>query len=162
MSWKWWTLGFLLVCAACIAVALMIYEAGAEAGRDEVRVAWEQQRKADAAHMARLAQQARENEQGLQRAADQIRRTKDAEISRLDAAHAAAVRELRKRASRPADYMPAAPQVAGTGPAPSCSADQLFREDAAAALGIAADADTVRASLTECRAQYEAAQKAME
>jgi hypothetical protein len=162
MSWKWWMLGSLLACATLAAVVWLIYEAGAEAGRDEVRMAWGRQRAADAAHMARLAQQARENEQGLQRAADQIRRSKDEEITRLAAAHAAAVRELRKRPERPADHMPAAPQVAGTGPAASCSADQLYREDAAAALGIAADADTVRASLTECRAQYEAAQKAME
>jgi hypothetical protein len=162
MSWKWWTLGFLLVCAVCIAVALMIYEAGAEAGRDEVRVAWEQQRKADAAHMARLNQQARENERGLQRAADQIRRTKDAEISRLDAAHAAAVRELRKRPERPADYLPGTATPAGTQPTTSCGGDRLFRDDGEFLAGLARSADEVGAALTECRAQYDAAQKAME
>lgn len=159
MTWKTWLLGLLTCCALLIGLMTAIYRSGAAAGRDEVMAQWSRQREADARTAARLADQARESERGLQAAADRIRREKDDEIGRLVARHDAAVERLRRRASRPADYMPAAAQAAGDQPAAGCGADQLYREDGAVALGIARDADITRAALMECRAAYGAARQ---
>lgn len=159
MTWKTWLLGLLTCCALLIGLMTAIYRSGAAAGRAEVMAQWSRQREADARTAARLADQARENERGLQAAADRIRREKDDEIGRLVARHDAALDSLRKRPSRPADYLPATSEAAGTGPAAGCGAEQLFRQDAEAAVGIARDADVVRLSLHECRSSYDAAQR---
>ncbi len=149
-----------LLLAAVLAVAgWAIHANGLAAGRAEIRAQWDKQRIADAAATVQAALQAREREQALQFTADKIRQEKNREIRHLSAARDAALRELRNRPERPANYLPAAHQDASHGPAAGCSADQLYREDAAVALGIARDADEVRAALMECRAAYDAARE---
>lgn len=154
MTWKLWLLGL----TACCGALTTAHWLGVRAGRAEVDAAWSRQRVVDAQATARLYEQARENERGLQAAATRIRREKDEEIHRLVVEYSTAIERLRKRADRPADYVPAPAEAAGAGPAAGCGADQLYREDAVAALGIARDADLVRAALNQCHEQYGAAQ----
>lgn len=152
----------MLIAAILTVAGWAIHASGLAAGRAEIQAQWDRQRIADASATVQAALHAREREQALQFAADKIRQEKTREIRRLSAAHDAAVRELRDRPGRPADYLPAADQAAGAGAAAGCGADQLFRQDAAVALGIARDADIARAALIECRAAYKAAQGADE
>ena len=147
-----------LLVAAILAIAgWVIHESGLAAGRAEIQAKWDQRRITDAAANVQAAMQARAREQALQSTADKIRQEKTREIADLNRRHAALVDSLRHRPDRPADYLPATAQAAGTGPAAGCGADQLYREDAAMALGIARDADLVRIALRQCHAQYQAA-----
>ena len=149
---------FILAVTTILAVLCwLIYDLGYTSGQNDVRADWEAQRAADAEANARAAKQAMEIEQGVMRHIDEIRRQHEKDIAAIDVRHAAAIERLRKRATRPSDYVPAAPEITGTEPAAGCGADRLFREDASALVRLAADADSVRASLTECRAAYEAA-----
>lgn len=137
----------------------MVYREGIKAGRDEVTVEWRADRIAQARANANLQQQAREREMVLRETIDMLKGEYGEKVQRITLERDAVVRELRRRAERPADYVPPAATAAGAEPAPSCSADQLFRQDAEVAVGIAADADTVRVSLMECRAAYDAARE---
>ncbi len=152
----------LLIAAALAIAGWAIHESGLDAGRAEIQSKWDQQRITDAAATVQANLQARAREQALQFAADKIRQEKTHEIADLNRRHAALIDSLRHRPDRPADYLPATTQAANTGPAASCGADQLFRQDAAVALGIARDADLVRIALQQCHAQYQAAADAAE
>jgi len=148
----------LLIAAILATAGWALHESGLAAGRAEVQAKWDQQRITDAAATVQAAMQARAREQALQSSADKIRQEKTREIADLNRRHAAALADsLRHRPDRPADYLPATAQAADTGPATGCGADQLFRQDAAVALGIARDADLVRIALQQCHAQYQAA-----
>ena len=152
----------LLIAAILATAGWAIHGFGLAAGRAEIQAKWDQQRITDAAANVQAAMQARAREQALQSTADKIRQEKTREIADLNRRHAALVDSLRHRPDRPADYLPATAQAAGTGPAAGCGADQLYREDAAMALGIARDADLVRIALRQCHAQYQAAGDAAE
>lgn len=157
MTWKLWLLGSV----ACCGVLTAAHWLGVRAGRAEVEAAWSIQRAADAQAIAKLQEQARESERGMQRYIEELRGKHVDELVAIDRQHSAAVERLRTRAGRPADYVPAPAEATGAGPAAGCGADALYREDAAAALGIARDADIVRAALNQCRAQYEAAARTL-
>ena len=147
----------LLIAAALAIAGWAIHASSLDAGRAEIQSKWDQQRITDAAATVQANLQARAREQTLQFAADKIRQEKTREIADLKRRHAAALADsLRHRLDRPADYLPTTAQAAGTGPAAGCGADQLFRQDAAVALGIARDADLVRIALQQCHAQYQA------
>lgn len=146
----------LLIAAALAIAGWAIHASGLDVGRAEIQAQWNEQRIKDAAANVQANLQAREREQAAQLAADRIREEKNREIADLNRRHAALVDSLRHRPDRPADYLPAPTQAADTRPAAGCGADQLFRQDAAVALGIARDADLVRIALQQCHAQYQA------
>ena len=153
-----------LLIAAILAVAgWAIYANGLAAGRAEIQAQWDRQRIADAAATVQAALRARTREQALQSTADKIREEKNREIRHLSAARDAALRELRNRDERPAGSVhPAADdQAAGAGPGTSCTGAQLYRSDAEFLVWEAARADEVRTHLSECRAAYSAAYKAL-
>ena len=138
----------------------LVYREGIKVGRDEITVKWQAERIAQAKANADAQLKARQREQILRETIDMLKGEYGEKVQRITLERDAVVRELRRRPERPANYVPPAAAATGAEPAPSCSADQLFRQDAEAAVGIAADADTVRASLMECRAAYDAAKEA--
>ena len=146
-----------LIVAALAMTGWLIHADGRDAGREAVQAAWEAERITQARQRAEVLLQARQREVALQATVDRLKGDHHEAIQRAAAERDALVRELRRRAARPAGYLPAAAQAAGAEPAAACSADQLYREDAEAAVGIAADAELVRASLMECRGAYRAA-----
>ncbi len=151
----------LLITLTLVGSGWAIHEGGRAAGRAEIQAQWDRQRIKDATATVQAHLQARAREQALQSTADKIRQEKIREIADLNRRHAAAlVDSLRHRSSRPADYLPATAQAAQPGPAAGCGADQLYRQDAAVALGIARDADLVRIALRQCHSQYQAAAEA--
>lgn len=152
-----------ILIAATLAIASWaIHASGLAAGRAEIQAKWDKQRITDAAATVQANLKARAREQAAHAAADRIREEKTREIADLNRRHAALVDSLRHRPDRPADYLPATAQATDAGPAAGCGADQLFRQDAAVALGIARDADLVRIALQQCHAQYQAAADAAE
>ena len=157
-----WSMKPLLVVLLSLVVSLamwMVYREGIKAGRDEVTVEWQADRIAQARANAAAQLRAREREQTLRETVDHLRGEYGQKIQRITVERDALVRELRRRPERPADYVPPAAAVAGTEPAASCSGDQLYRDDGEFLAGLAASADTVRASLMECRAAYDAARE---
>lgn len=160
-----WSMKPLLAVLLSLIVSLamwMVYREGIKAGRDEVTVEWQADRIAQARVSANLQQRAREREMVLRETIDMLKGEYGEKVQRITVERDALVRELRRRPERPADYVPPAAAAVGAESAPRCSADQLFRQDAEAAVGIAADADTVRASLMECRQAYDAARSVLQ
>lgn len=143
--------------ASVLVLGLSVWANGFVAGRAEVQAAWDAERIEWARVRAEALLKSRQREVALQATVDRLRGEHHEAIHRVTAERDALVRELRRRAARPAGYLPATDPAAGPEPAASCSADQLYREDAEGLVGIAADAELVRASLMECRGAYRAA-----
>lgn len=95
---------------------------------------------------------ARQEEQRLSARAGQIEQEKTNEIARIRSDSAAAIARLQNRPARPAST------GAVSSPAANCqgaTGAELYREDAAVALRIAADADEQREALRACYAAYD-------
>ena len=150
---------FLLGAALAVAVA---GSAGLYKGRDlgmaEVQQAWDKERAAQEAEYAAAQAAAREKEQELQASADSLRKEKDREIRDLNARAVALSNSLRDRPTRPSPESSPVPGTASTGPS-GCTPKQLYREDSEVVVGLAREADEIRAALKQCYAQYESLRK---
>lgn len=134
-----------------------IYHAGVGEGRDEVRAQWNLAKASQAESDLKLETETRLREQLLQTNADDLRKTKDAQINKIAGSlRAALAANSVLRAARPPEYTPA---PAGAGPL--CSGAGLFREDADFLVRESARANGLRAAYLHCEAQYSAAVKAL-
>ena len=132
------------------------YYKGNSAGKAEVQQIWDKEKAEQYAEYAKGQEAARQKEQQLQAQADRLRRDKDAEIRNINARATALANSLRDRNSR-ASETNSTTSTAGTGQAgPRCTGSELSREDAEFLAGEAARADSLRAALNQCIAQYEA------
>lgn len=148
----WLILGVVL---AILAAAGGGYYKGNEAGMAEVQQQWDAEKTRLAEQHAKDQQAAREKEQELQAAADQLRQEKDRELREVNARATALAHSLRQRPERAAAPS-GAPAAAGAGQSGSrCTGAELPREDASFLAGEAARADQLRAALAQCYAQYE-------
>ena len=152
----WVILGFVV---AIIGAAGAGYYQGNEAGQAKVQQAWDKERAAQEAAYAQAQAAAREKEQELQADADSLRKEKDREIRDLNARAVALSNSLRDRPSRPTTESSPVPGTASTGPS-GCTPKQLYREDSEVVVGLAREADEIRAALKQCYAQYETLRKA--
>ena len=152
----WVILGFVI---AIIGAAGAGYYQGNEAGQAKVQQAWDKERAAQEAAYAQAQAAAREKEQALQAGADSLRKEKDREIRDLNARAVALSNSLRDRPSRPTTESSPVPGTASTGPS-GCTPKQLYREDSEVVVGLAREADEIRAALKQCYAQYETLRKA--
>ena len=144
-----------LILALIVAIVLAFSHGAAyRAGGKSVQNKWNVEKLELATAATKAAEDARAREQSLTAKVSKIRSVKDAEIEKLRTDLELANSELRQRPERPADYLP---QDAGTGQRASCSADQLYREDAESLTRIAGDAEQVRIAYRQCKAQYNAA-----
>ena len=148
-----------LILALIVAIVLAFSHGAAyRAGGKSVQNKWNVEKLEIATAAAKAAEDARAREQLLTTTVSKIRSVKDAEIEKLRTDLELANSELRQRPERPADYLP---QDARTGQRASCSADQLYREDAESLTRIAGDAEQVRIAYRQCKAQYNAAAEAL-
>ncbi len=145
LSWRVWAVAALVVALA--ASHWKAYHLGANI----VQAEWD-------TAQASADESARDKEQAMQAAADQLRKTQNDKLTQirrdLDAARAAI--RLLHSTPRPSDYAPPAP---GTGS--QCSGASLYAEDADFLIGESARADELRAALERCEAQYNAARGAL-
>jgi len=151
----WVILGFVV---AVIGAAGAGYYQGNEAGQAKIQQKWDRERAAQEAEYAAAQAAAREKEQELQAGADSLRKEKDREIRDLNARAVALANSLRDRPSRPTTESSPVPGTASTGPS-GCTPKQLYREDSEVVVGLAREADEIRAALKQCYAQYESLRK---
>jgi hypothetical protein len=132
------------------------YGKGYFAGKATVQQAWDRQVAEQQAEYAKAQEEARAKEQAMQAAADKLRQEKDREIRDLNARATALANSVQQRPDR-ATQGGTVSGTAGSGQARSrCTGAELPREDAAFLAREAARADSLRASLNQCLAQYEA------
>ena len=148
-----------LALAGAMAVALGLgaaglYRTGYAKGAAEVQQQWDAEKAATAAAQAEEMVKARQRERALIELTERLRKEHRREVDRIAAEHNRLVGELRNRPERPSDGGVPRAATADRGGSTGCTGADLYREDAAVALGIARDADLVRAALEQCVAQY--------
>lgn len=129
------------------------YYTGKKHGMAEVQQAWDAEKTAQYAEYAKAMEESVEKQQMLQMGADKLRQEKDREIRDITARNTALANSLRDRQSRPAQTstVPSATSVGQN----SCTGKELYREDGEFLVGIAREADELRAALKQCYAQYD-------
>lgn len=151
-----------MLLAAVFAIAAAFgggYYKGNVSGQAEVQQKWDKERARLAEEYALAQEQERLKEQKLQQAADKLRRDKDAEIRDLNARATALSNIVRSRPERSAQAGEVGgPSGDGTAGA-VCTGAELPRQDAEFLVGEAARADSLRAALKQCYAQYDAARQ---
>jgi Protein of unknown function (DUF2514) len=150
----WLILAFVLAVGAAAGGG---YYKGNSAGKSEVQQQWDKEKADQYAAYAKGQEEARQREQALQANADKLRREKDAEIRNINARAAALTNSLRDRQTRPTEAS-AVSSASGARPT-GCSGKELYREDGAFLVGLAAEADGLKAALDQCYRQYDAARQ---
>jgi DNA repair exonuclease SbcCD ATPase subunit len=143
LNWKW------IAAAALVAVLIGTHIRAWQAGSAYTQARWDAAIAEQTKATLKLVQDAQEKERSLQEAAEKLRKAKNAEINDLATKLADALDSLRNRPSRNETSVPTDTTV-GRG----CYPSELYREDAAAFIKLAGEADQLRASLTYCQAQY--------
>lgn len=121
-------------------------------GGASVQAKWNAESLSIAKQSLRLSEEATRTTTNLEASADQLRKTKNAQINDLDTRLAAALDGLRDRPGRPGEGDLSAPAIAGS--APGCTGAGLYREDAGAFIREATRANRLLANLAECQALY--------
>jgi hypothetical protein len=150
----WLILAFVLAVGAAAGGG---YYKGNSAGKSEVQQQWDKEKADQYAAYAKGQEEARQREQALQANADKLRREKDAEIRNINARAAALTNSLRDRQTRPTEA--SAVSIASGARPTGCSGKELYREDGAFLVGLAAEADGLKAALDQCYRQYDAARQ---
>lgn len=128
-------------------------------GAIQVRAAWVAEQISQAQQSAAIQAQAQAATDKLKTDADNLRKSKNAQIARLDADLAAALAGLSDRTPRPgAGDLPA---PAGPGAGPGCTGASLWREDGQFLSRESSRADRLLADLAQCQAAYSKARDAL-
>ena len=128
-------------------------------GAGKVQVAWVADQLSQAEQSAALQAQAQAATDKLKTDSDQLRKSKNAQIARLNADLAAALAGLSDRPPRPGAVDLPAP--AGSGAAPRCTGASLWREDGEFLARESARADRLLADLAQCQDAYGKARDAL-
>ena len=152
-NWKFWAA--VLVAVALAASHWKVYKAG----QNEVQAKWTAEKLDTAQQTLRLLESRDRTTTALQDNTDALRRTKNAQIARLDADLAAALAGLQDRPDRPGGGD--LPADTGVGPNPGCTGAQLYRSDSQFLTRESDRAQRVLADLAQCQAAYDSARKAV-
>lgn len=128
-------------------------------GADKVQAAWVVEQLSQAQQSLVLQAQAQAATEKLKTDADQLRKSKNAQIARLDADLAAALAGLSDRAPRPGAVD--LPTPSGSGANPGCTGASLWREDGQFLSRESARADRLLSDLAQCQAAYGKARDAL-
>lgn len=153
LNWRVWA-------AVCIAVALAASHWKAYTiGQKQVQAERNAERLDIAKQTLRLMEKHTRASDDLQAKADNLRRSKNAHIARLDTDLAAALDGLHDRPDRPgaADL----PAHTSAGPAPGCTGAQLYRSDSQFLTRESDRAQRVLADLEECQTAHQSAREAL-
>ena len=152
-NWKFWAA--VLVAVALAASHWKVYKVG----QNEVQAKWTAEKLDTAQQTLRLLESRDRTTTALQDNTDALRRTKNAQIARLDADLAAALAGLQDRPDRPGGAN--LPTDTGAGPSTGCTGAQLFKPDAGFLVRESARADKLLADLGQCQAAYDQARAAV-
>lgn len=149
----WFLVGALVAVCAAFSGG---YWRGNEAGQAFVQQQWDQEKAKQMAEYAENQRIAREKEQAMQLAADNIRKEKDNEIRNLNARATALSNSLRDRPSRSTAETSSVPSTASNGStATGCTGKELYRPDGEFLAREAARGDELRILLKQCYKQYQ-------
>lgn len=153
----WVILGVVLAVGAAYGTG---HHRGDKAGQAKVQAEWAREKAEQFADYAKRQEEARQREQQLQQASDNLRQEKDREIRNLNARASALTNSLRDRPTRASAAAGGVSETAGAGSgAARCSGKNLFREDAEDLVQLAKDADELRIALKQCYAQYDSVRR---
>jgi hypothetical protein len=147
------------ITAAVLAVLLslggwQLYSNGKVNGAASVQVKWDREKIFVQEQSLAIELETRLTEQRLNLSVETLRKSKDAEITKLNASVTIALNSLRFRATnRPVESSSPAPTPTGT----SCTGANLYGQDAEFLIREAARADTQRLQLIEYQGAYNAA-----
>lgn len=149
----WFLVGALVAVCAAFSGG---YWRGNEAGQAFVQQQWDQEKAKQMAEYAENQRIAREKEQAMQLAADNIRKEKDNEIRNLNARATALTNSLRDRPSRSTAETSSVSNTTSNGStATGCTGKELFRPDGEFLAREAARGDELRILLKQCYKQYQ-------
>lgn len=154
----YWRIGIALLVA--IFAGITGYGKGYENGKETVQKAWDTEKAELQAKYTEALKESIEKQQKLQMGADRLREEKNRETRDLVARNTALANSLRDRQSRPAQTsaVSSAPSVGQN----SCTGKELYREDGEFLVGIAREADELRAALKQCYTQYDQVRQSYE
>lgn len=152
-NWKFWAA--VLVAVALAASHWKVYKVG----QNEKQAEWNAEKLDTAQQTLRLLESRDRTTTALQDNTDALRRTKNAQISRLDADLAVALAGLQNRPDRPSAG--SVPTDTGAGPNPGCTGAQLYKSDAGFLSRESARADKLLADLAQCQAANDQARAAV-
>lgn len=153
LNWRVWA-----AIVVAVALAASVWKAY-KLGQTGVRAEWTAEKLGTAKQTLRLLESRDRTTTALQDNADTLRRTKNAQIARLDADLAAALAGLQNRPDRPSAG--SVPTDTGAGPSAGCTGAQLFRPDAGFLVRESARADKLLADLAQCQAANDQARAAV-
>ena len=149
----WFLVGALVAVCAAFSGG---YWRGNEAGQAFVQQQWDQEKAKQMAEYAENQRIAREKEQAMQLAANNIRKEKDNEIRNLNARATALTNSLRDRPSRSTAETSSVPNTTSNGStATGCTGKELYRPDGEFLAREAARGDELRILLKQCYKQYQ-------
>jgi hypothetical protein len=149
----WFLVGALVAVCAAFSGG---YWRGNEAGQAFVQQQWDQEKAKQMAEYAENQRIAREKEQAMQLAADNIRKEKDNEIRNLNARATALTNSLRDRPSRSTAETSSVSNTTSNGStATGCTGKELYRPDGEFLAREAARGDELRILLKQCYKQYQ-------
>jgi hypothetical protein len=131
---------------------------GDEAGQAKVQAQWDKEKAKLAEEYAANVAAMREKEQVMQSNADKLREDKNRELREANARNTALLNSLQHRPNRTES---SGVSTTASNRTNGCTGKELYREDGAVLIGIAREADELRASLKQCYSQYEAARKTL-
>lgn len=129
---------------------------GDEAGQAKVQAKWDKEKAKLAEEYAANVALMREKEQVMQGNADKLREDKNRELREANARNTALLNSLQHRPNRTEG---SGVSTTASNGKDGCTGKELYREDGSVLIGIAREADELRASLKQCYAQYEAARQ---
>jgi len=149
---------------AAVALAIILLLAGTHwkafvMGGNAVQAQWTADKLTQAEQTLTLTAEAAATTDRLQLDADKLRKTKNAQIARLNADLSTALAGLSNRPARPgAGSVPTDPTA---GASPGCTGSSLWRDDGEFLAREAARADGLLADLAQCQAAYDSARDAV-
>lgn len=151
MNWRIWAAGVL-------ALALAGTHWGAYvSGKKTVKADWNAEKLSVAEQSLKLSEEATRVTADLQTKADTLRKSKNAQIARLNADLAIALGGLSDRAPRPGAVDLSSNSTIGSG----CTGRELYRPDGEFLARESARAERLRLDLWQCQAAYQAARDAL-
>ena len=149
---------------AAVALAVILLLAGTHwkafvMGGNAVQAQWTADKLAQAEQTLALTAEAAATTDALQQSADKLRKTKNAQIARLNADLSAALAGLSDRPARPGAGSVSTNPAAGANP--GCTGASLWRDDGEFLAREAARADGLLADLAQCQAAYDSARDAV-
>jgi hypothetical protein len=152
LNWRVWA-------AVMVAIALAASHWKAyKLGESGVTAEWNADKLAQAEQAAALKDAAAATTVSLQTDANNLRKTKNAQIAKLNSDLAVALGRLHDRPARPGEGD--LPGPAGAGPT-GCTGAGLFRPDAEFLTRKASERDTIAVLLEQCQTQYNDASAAL-